>query len=79
MNFKNKIISSEPVYIAVKKKRSKFGSASLGWFLGHGYVSKRLRIKYECWCVIDAETAKIICDCTSKSIAEKIAIKMNSQ
>lgn len=78
MGLTNAVITSEPVYIAVKKKRSKFGSASLGWFLGHGYVSKRLRIKYECWCVVDAETSKIICDCISKSIAEKIAMKMNS-
>lgn len=78
MEITNTVITSEPVYIAVKKNRSKFGSVNLGWFLGRGYVNERVRMKYECWCVVDAETSKIICDCISKSIAEKIAMKMNS-
>lgn len=63
------------MYKAELKKRSRSGKASLGWFLGQGYVVRVLKIRFECWCV--TFNGKVIADCASKSLAQKIASAMN--
>lgn len=71
-------IEVKNIYMAKKKKRSRSAYAHLGYILGRGFVKEYLKCSYECWCVIDAETSKVICDAKSKAIAEEIAIKMNT-
>lgn len=44
---------------------------SLGWFLGRGFVREKMKTKYDAWCVV--EGGKVIAECRSKKIAERIA------
>lgn len=65
------------MYKAEKKEVSVSGMASLGWFLGRGYVRKRLTVNAERWCVTKDGEAKPICTCHGKNQAEAIAYAMN--
>lgn len=66
------------MYKAEKKEISVSGMASLGWFLGRGYVRERLTVKCEKWCVTKDGEAKPICICHGKNHAEAIASAMNA-
>ena len=67
------------MYRADKRKVSVTGKASLGWFLGRGYVQEMLSVSVERWCVtLDGQT-KPVCICYGKAQAEKIADAMNYQ
>jgi hypothetical protein len=64
-------------YEAVKKKVSTSGVASLGWFLGRGYVQETLTVRHEKWCVIEAGKPSPIAICKSEKIAKAITAAMN--
>lgn len=65
------------MYRVEKKKVSIKGQASLGWFLGRGFVQEVLSVRTERWCVtLDGQT-KPVCICYGKAQAKKIADAMN--
>lgn len=55
-------------YTYEKKKCSKRGVASLGWWLGRGYVQEKLTVKYDAYVIIDPQGKKI-----AEAIGEKKA------
>ena len=65
------------MFFAEKKLISVTGKASLGWFLGRGYVQKSLTVKVERWCVFREEDTKPVCICQGKKQAEEVAHLMN--
>ncbi len=65
------------IFMAEKKKVSFKGMASLGWFLGRGYVQKLVTAKSEKWCVINKENKKRIAIFESESMAKQVAIMLN--
>lgn len=67
------------MYRAEKRKVSITGKASLGWFMGRGYVQETLSVSAERWCVTLDGQAKPVCICYGKAQAEKIADAMNYQ
>jgi hypothetical protein len=66
------------MYRVEKRKVSVKGKASLGWFLGRGYVQRMLSVSVERWCVTFDGQAKPVCICYGKAQAEKIACALNS-
>ena len=64
-------------YEAVKKKLSTSGVASLGWFLGRGYVQETLTVRHEKWCVVEAGNPSPIAICKSQKAAKDIAAALN--
>ena len=57
--------------IAVEKKKvSRTGNASLGWFMGRGFVQEYITVKSEQWCV--CENGKVIAECRGEKIAVRI-------
>ena len=64
-------------YVAVKKKLSTSGIASLGWFLGRGYVQEVLAVRHEKWCVVEAGKPAPIAICKSEKMAMAIAAALN--
>ena len=64
-------------YGAVKKKLSTSGIASLGWFLGRGYVQEVLAVRHEKWCVVEAGKPAPIAVCKSERMAKVIASALN--
>jgi hypothetical protein len=54
-----------------KRKVSRSGVASVGWRVGYGYVQGRFTVKADVWCVL--EDGKILVECRSKAIAERVA------
>ncbi|MGL4754683.1 MAG: hypothetical protein ACRCXB_20085 [Aeromonadaceae bacterium] len=65
------------MFVAEKKMVSITGKASLGWFLGRGYVQERMTVKVEKWCVVIDGEVKPICICQGRRQAEKVAKIMN--
>jgi hypothetical protein len=55
----------------VRRKVARTGVASLEWFPGCGYFQRKLTVKADAWCV--AESGKVLTECRSKAIAERIA------
>ena len=64
-------------YEAVKKKLSTSGVASLGWFLGRGYVQDVLTVRHEKWCVVEAGKPSPVAICKSEKMAKTIAAALN--
>lgn len=64
-------------YEAVKKKVSTSGTASLGWFMGRGYVQEYLTVRHEKWCVVEAGKPSPIAVCKSERMAKVIASALN--
>lgn len=64
-------------YKAEKKTQRKKGVASLGWHLGHGYVNKKLTIKFDGWCVTDGSGC-VIASTRGEKAAKMIADALNS-
>lgn len=64
-------------YEAVKKKLCTSGVASLGWFLGHGYVQEALTVRHEKWCVVEAGKPSPVAICKSEKMAKTIAAALN--
>lgn len=64
-------------YEAVKKKLSTSGAASLGWFLGRGYVQETLTVRHEKWCVVEVGKPSPIAICKSQKAAKYIAASLN--
>lgn len=64
-------------YEAVKKKVSTSGTASLGWFMGRGYVQEYLTVRHEKWCVVEAGKPSPIAICKSEKMAMAIAAALN--
>lgn len=60
-----------------KKLISVTGKASLGWFLGCGYVQDTFTVKVEKWCVMRDGDSKPMCICRGKKNAEEVASLMN--
>ena len=67
------------MYYAKKKIVSVTGKASLGWFLGRGYVQEFMTVKVEKWCVFSEHDKKPTCICNGKNQAEMVAKKMNEE
>lgn len=67
------------MYYAKKKTVSVTGKASLGWFLGRGYVQEVMTVKVERWCVFGENDTKPTCICNGKKQAEIVAKKMNGE
>lgn len=65
------------IFIAEKKKVSFKGMASLGWFLGQGYVQRLVTAKSEKWCVINKENKKRIAIFESEQMAKQVSIMLN--
>lgn len=66
-------------YKAVKKKVSTSGKASLGWFLGRGYVQEYLTVHHEKWCVVEVGKPSPIAICKSQKAANDIAAALNGE
>lgn len=66
------------MFLVQKKLISVTGKASLGWYLGRGYVQKNLTVKVEKWCVMRDGDTKPMCICQGKKQAEEVASLMNS-
>lgn len=64
-------------YEAVKKKVSTSGTASLGWFMGRGYIHEYLTVRHEKWCVVDAGKHSPIAVCKSERMEKVIASALN--
>ena len=64
-------------YEAVKKKVSTSGKASIGWFIGRGYVQEYLTVRYEKWCVVEAGKPAPIAVSKSERMAKVIASALN--
>lgn len=61
---------------AEKCSVARTGIASLGWFLGRGFVQEKLTVTSDKWCVMDG--AKVIAECRSKAHAERIVEALNT-
>lgn len=64
-------------YGAVKKKLSTSGIASLGWFMGRGYVQQALTVRHEKWCVVETGKPSPVAICKSEKMAKTIAAALN--
>ena len=65
------------MFLAKKTLISVTGKASLGWFLGRGYVQDTFTVKVEKWCVMRDGDSKPMCICRGKKNAEEVASLMN--
>jgi len=64
-------------YEVTKKKLSTSGVASLGWFLGRGYVQEMLTVRHEKWCVVEVGKPAPVAICKSEKMANTIASALN--
>lgn len=66
------------MYTVVKKNITTTGLASLGWRLGRGYVTEKMSVKCDKWCVMKDDELKPFAVCRSQKHAQEVAAALNA-